>query len=122
MALLGDHFTQLGLKEQQQEEGQRRAQSAAAVSGGIHLQEIFSPQSVNEVVEAAQKGQVAADDDAVRQVLSNRKLAALLADPATQQLLQECAADPQALAAAMRNKQTAASLRLLAEHGLISFQ
>jgi hypothetical protein len=89
---------------------QRGDLSAVFGSGGL---------SADDVVRAAQSGQLAGGDAEVRAVLSNREVMGVFSDPVIQRVLAECAADGSKLARYMRDPDVARKLQLLAKHGLI---
>jgi hypothetical protein len=78
--------------------------------------------SADEVVRAAEAGQIASGDAEVRAVLTNRELMRVMSDPAVQRALAECSADGSKLAMYLRDPDMSKKLRMLAAHGLIRIE
>ena len=68
---------------------------------------------------AAARGDVAKDDEEVRQAMSDPEVLKLLMDPAMQRVLEECRQQPQRLGMYMRNPTMRGNLMKLQHAGLI---
>ena len=116
MALLADHFTDMGKaadKQAEEEEADRKR-----VADGPLAQEAL--RRAAEGVGVAASPATGEEKASVDRVLQQPELRELLMDPGMQRVLQECG-EPSALARYMRHPEFGPKLQLMARAGLVSF-
>ncbi len=147
--IMGDHFTKMGAQEKESEGGgaaatgasssskpaaasstgltprstTRQAEQAAEASGGPAAANTLEGEKLRKqaraMAQAAQRGDIAKEDEEVRAVMSDPEVLQLLMDPGMQRVLEECRQQPQRLPMYMRNPTMRENLMKLQKAGLI---
>mgnify|MGYP005995117019 CR=1 FL=1 len=144
--IMGDHFTKMGASEKEgnptKDSSAPQGAAAAAAStgltarstkrqGGGEAQASGGPAAANTIegeklrkqatamAQAAQRGDIAKEDEEVRAVMSDPEVLQLLMDPGMQRVLEECRQQPQRLPMYMRNPTMRDNLMKLQNAGLI---